>query len=95
MQIPGLDKVVINMGIGEGVADRLRRGQNQRPISRRQRHSDPVSRLEAMRGMVERHEVDLAVPLPRGRLGEERFAEAAQAGTQADWARLVELTLAC
>ena len=31
----------------------------------------------------------------RGRLGEERFAEAAQAGTQADWARLVELTLAC
>ena len=31
----------------------------------------------------------------RGRLGDAKFAEAAQDGTQADWARLAELTLAC
>jgi hypothetical protein len=50
-----------------------------------------------VRGLPDRSHPDVAriEQIARHRLGESRFAEAAQEGTQTSWSQLVAVTLAC
>jgi hypothetical protein len=74
-----------------GVADLAMRGEQYEQAARL------LAASTGVRGLPDQSHPD-AVRIEqaaRRRLGEERFAEAAREGTQADWGELAEVTLAC
>ena len=74
-----------------GVADlALRRGEDEQAVRL-------LAASTAVRGLRDHSQPDVAriERAARSRLGDARFAEAALEGTQASWAQLVTVTLAC
>jgi hypothetical protein len=82
--VPLIAKVLV------GVADlALRRGQDEQAARL-------LAASDGVRGLPDRSTPDAAriERETRGRLGGERFAEAAREGTQPSWSQLIQVTLA-